>query len=212
MTVVTLLNIAFLVSVYVTLFVIVNPPGNVPIFMALTNTMAQAQRNRTALTATIVAMVIIVVFALFGQFILGSMHISFSALRISGGLLLLIIALQLLAGKESDMAASEGVNVALVPLGTPLLGGPGAIVAVMLFVQQAGNSMPRILGLALALLGIALTMYLSMRFSSVFSRLIGDGGVTLVTRIAGVLLAAISVQMIFDGIQQFLVDWQVVPA
>lgn len=206
------LDIHFLVSVFVTLFVIVNPPGNVPIFMALTNSMAQAQRNRTALTATLVAMLIIIAFGLFGQFILSSMHISFSALRISGGLLLLIIALQLLAGKEAEMAASEGVNVALVPLGTPLFGGPGAIVAVMLFVDQTGGSGRKVVALILALVATALVIYASMRFSSIFAKLIGDGGVMLVTRIAGVLLAAISVQMIFDGLQQFLVDWGMIAA
>lgn len=202
-----LLDIPFLISVFVTLFVIVDPPGNVPVFMALTHSMTAAQRTRTALVATLVAMLIIVTFAVFGQFILGSMHISFSALRVSGGLLLLIIALQLLAGKEAEMGASEGVNVALVPLATPLLGGPGTIVAVMLFAEQTGGQLPRLTALGLGLVAIAFVVYFSMRFSSLISALIGDGGVTLVTRIAGVLLAAISIQMIFDGIQQFLVDW-----
>ncbi|MGO3313039.1 MAG: MarC family protein, partial [Brachybacterium tyrofermentans] len=200
-----LVDLSFLTGVFVTLFVIIDPPGTVPIFLSLTSTMTAKQRSRAALVAVAVAMLIITVFAVFGRFILDYMHISLPALQFSGGLLLLIVALQLLAGKEGEMAASEGVNVALVPLGTPLLGGPGAIVAVMLFVQQAGGEASRIISLVVAMVALALTMYLAMRFAGVIARVLGDGGVTLVTRISGVLLAAISTQMIFDAIRSFLV-------
>lgn len=200
----------FFLEVLVTLFVIVDPPGTIPIFMGLTSTMTAKQRSRAALVATGVGLLVIVGFAVFGQFILTYMHISLPALQFAGGLLLLIIALQLLAGQEDEMAASEGVNVALVPLGTPLLGGPGAIVAVMLFVQGSGGEAPRILAIALAILAIGVLMYLFMRFSGLIARVLGKGGVTLVTRIAGVLLAAISVQMLFDAIRSFLIEWGVV--
>lgn len=206
------LDAAFLTSVVVTLFVIVDPPGTIPIFMALTSSMTNRQRAKAALTATGVGMLIIVIFAVFGQFILGYMHISLNALQISGGLLLLIVALQLLTGKEGEMAASEGVNVALVPLGTPLLGGPGAIVAVMLFAQQARGDLGKTISLVLALVIIGAMMFLFMRFSGIVSRILGHGGVTLVTRVAGVLLAAISVQMMADGAHAFLQQWGIVPA
>lgn len=206
-----LVDLSFLTGVFVTLFVIIDPPGTVPIFLSLTSTMTAKQRSRAALVAVAVAMLIITVFAVFGRFILDYMHISLPALQFSGGLLLLIVALQLLAGKEGEMAASDGVNVALVPLGTPLLGGPGAIVAVMLFVQQTGGEASRIISLAVAMVALALTMYLAMRFAGVIARVLGDGGVTLVTRISGVLLAAISTQMIFDAIRSFLVSWGVIP-
>lgn len=197
----------FLLEVFVTLFVIVDPPGTIPIFMALTNTMTGKQRSRAALVATGVGMLVIVGFAVFGQFILTYMHITLPALQFAGGLLLLLIALQLLTGKEGEMAATEGVNVALVPLGTPLLGGPGAIVAVMLFVNRAGGELPRASAIGLALLAIALMMYTFMRFSGIIARVLRDSGVTLVTRISGVLLSAISVQMIFDAVRSFLVGW-----
>ncbi|MGO3479726.1 MAG: MarC family protein, partial [Brachybacterium tyrofermentans] len=200
-----LVDLSFLTGVFVTLFVIIDPPGTVPIFLSLTSTMTAKQRSRAALVAVAVAMLIITVFAVFGRFILDYMHISLPALQFSGGLLLLIVALQLLAGKEGEMAASEGVNVALVPLGTPLLGGPGAIVAVMLFVQQTGGEASRVISLVVAMVALALAMYLAMRFAGVIARVLGDGGVTLVTRISGVLLAAISTQMIFDAIRSFLV-------
>ncbi|MDN5685089.1 MAG: MarC family protein [Brachybacterium sp.] len=205
-----LVDFSFLTGVFVTLFVIIDPPGTVPIFLSLTSTFTAKQRSRAALVAVGVAVLIISVFALFGQFILDYMHISLPALQFSGGLLLLIVALQLLAGKEDEMGASEGVNVALVPLGTPLLGGPGAIVAVMLFVQQTGGEAARIGSLVLAMVLLAVTMYLAMRFAGVIARVLGDGGVTLVTRISGVLLAAISTQMIFDAVRAFLTEWGIV--
>lgn len=206
-----LVDLSFLTGVFVTLFVIIDPPGIVPIFLSLTSTMTAKQRSRAAAVAVGVAVLIIGVFALFGRFILHYMHISLPALQFSGGLLLLIIALQLLAGKEGEMAASEGVNVALVPLGTPLLGGPGAIVAMMLFVEDASGQGPRIAALVIAMALLTLAMYLTMRFADLVARVLGQGGVTLVTRISGVLLAAISTQMVFDAVRSFLVDWGMIP-
>lgn len=206
----SVVDLRFLAEVFVTLFVIVDPPGTIPIFMALTNTMTARQRSRAALVATGVGMLVIVGFAVFGQFILTYMHITLPALQFAGGLLLLLIALQLLAGQEGEMAATAGVNVALVPLGTPLLGGPGAIVAVMLFVNRSDGHASQISAIALALLAIALMMYTFMRFSGVIARVLGDGGVTLVTRISGVLLSAISVQMLFDSVHSVLIGWGVI--
>lgn len=205
-----LVDLHFFLEVFVTLFVIVDPPGTIPIFMSLTNTMAHKQRSRAALVATGVGMLVIVAFAVFGQFILQYMHITLPALQAAGGLLLLLIALQLLTGQEGEMAASEGVNVALVPLGTPLLGGPGAIVAVMLFVQRADGHGGKVSAIALALALMAVLMWSFMRFSGLIAKLLGDGGVTLVTRIAGVLLAAISVQMIADAVHSFLTTWGII--
>ncbi|PWH07063.1 antibiotic resistance protein MarC [Brachybacterium endophyticum] len=206
------MDLRFLASVLVTLFVIVDPPGTVPIFLSLTRTMTAKQRSRAAMVAVGVAILIIGTFAVFGRFILAYMHISLPALQFSGGLLLLLVAMQLLTGKEGEMAQSSGVNVALVPLGTPLLGGPGAIVAMMLFVDQSGGELDRVSALALALVVMAVVLYLFMRFADVIAKILGDGGVTLVTRISGVLLAAISVQMIFDAVHSFLETWNVLPA
>lgn len=205
-----MVDLSFLTGVFVTLFVIIDPPGIVPIFLSLTSTMTAKQRSRAAMVAVGVAVLIIGVFALFGRFILDYMHISLPALQFSGGLLLLIVALQLLAGKEGEMASSDGVNVALVPLGTPLLGGPGAIVAMMLFVEEASGEGPKIIALVIAMILMTAAMYLTMRFSDLVARALGQGGVTLVTRISGVLLAAISTQMIFDAVRSFLVDWGLV--
>lgn len=193
-------------EVFITLFVIMDPPGIVPIFLGLTGAMTAKQRNRAARQAVLVAFGVIVSFALFGQQLLGYLHISLPALQASGGLLLLLIAMELLTGKmeEPMPSGNEGVNVALVPLGTPLLAGPGAIVATMVFVQGSGESTADWVSIALAVAALHITLYLSMRFANVVRRVLRDSGTILVTRIAGLLLAAIAVQLIADAVRAFI--------
>ena len=142
------------------------------------------------------------VFAVFGQQLLTSLHISLPALQGAGGLLLLLVALQLLTGSEQEQHADAGVNVALVPLGTPLLAGPGAIVATMLFVQRVNTPLEGV-ALALAILAVAVCAWAVMRFAAVIHRVLTDNGVELLTRIAGLLLAAIAVQLVAQSALAF---------
>lgn len=190
-------------SVVVTLLVIMDPPGIVPIFLGLTHRRGPEQMKRLALQATLTALGVIVGFALFGQFILDYLHVSLPALQASGGLLLLIVALELLMGRGADFTASEDVNVALVPLGTPLIAGPGAIVAVMLFMQQA-DSPSSYTAVALGILSVHLVLFLTMRFSTTIARVLGTSGITVLTRIAGMLLAAIAAQLIANAVFGFI--------
>ncbi len=193
-------------SVFITLFVIMDPPGTVPIFLGLTGAMTRKQRNKAAWQAVAVALGVIVSFALFGQSILNYMHISLPALQASGGLLLLFVAMELLTGKMEDPqpSANDKVNVALVPLGTPLLAGPGAIVATMVFVQQSDKSVADWTAIALGVIAVHICLYLAMRFANVIHRVLKDSGTILVTRIAGLLLAAIAVQLIADAVTAFV--------
>lgn len=201
------INLRLVVEVYVTLFVIMDPPGTVPIFLGLTGSMTAKQRKKAARTAIFVAAGVILAFAAFGQQLLNYMHISLPALQASGGLLLLLIALDLLTGKnenENEGAVNKKANVALVPLGTPLLAGPGAIVASMLFVQQSDGSLGDWAGLGIGFLAICLTVWIAMRFAGLIHRILGESGTLLVTRIAGLLLAAIAVQLMADAITAFV--------
>ena len=198
------MDLQLLASVIVTLFVIMDPPGTVPIFMSLTAQMSAKDRNRSALQALLVATGVIVVFAIFGQSILNYMHISLAALQGAGGLLLVLIALQLLTGSTSgEENAAKYKNVAFVPLGTPLMAGPGAIVAVMVFVQQS-TELSENLAVGAGIAVVLVSLYLAMRFAGVVQRVLGENGVELVTRIAGLLLSAIAVQMIADAVQAFV--------
>lgn len=190
-------------SAFVTLFVIMDPPGTVPVFLALTGNLRGSERTRAAWQAVAVAFGVITVFALFGRTILEYMHISLPALQGAGGLLLLLVALELLTGKADDPDTSGGANVAMVPLGTPLLAGPGAIVATMVFVQGSDDG-GDYLALALAIVAVHLCIWASMRFSVVLLRVLKESGILLVTRIAGLLLSAIAVQLVADSVRAFV--------
>ncbi len=195
--------VTFSVQAFVTLFVIMDPPGATPIFLSLVSHKSQKERRQLAWQAAGVSLVIIATFAFFGRFILSYLDVSIQALQAAGGLLLLLISLELLTGRgANDDDESKNSNVALVPLGTPLLAGPGAIVATMIFVQQIHDPAHAI-GLVAAVIAVHLVIAITLVSSTTILRIIKEAGVTLVARIAGLLLAAIAVQMLVDAIKAF---------
>jgi multiple antibiotic resistance protein len=191
-------DVKLFTEVFVTLVVIMDPIGTIPIFLALTGGRPLRARRRLAWQAVVVSIVVIAAFALFGQQILRYLGITLPALRGAGGLLLALVALELLSGKQERPDDVPDVNVALVPLGTPLLAGPGAIVATIVFVRGAEGTGEG-LAIAAGIVAVHLMLYLSLRFANVILRLIREGGVLLVTRISGLLLSAIAVQLIADS-------------
>jgi multiple antibiotic resistance protein len=193
----------FFVEVFVTLFVIMDPPGTIPLFLSLTSGRTSAMRKRLAGQAVLVAFVVIVAFALFGQSILSYLGITLPAMQAAGGLLLLLVALELLTGRADDPVETANVNVALVPLGTPLLAGPGAIVATIVFVRRVDDAWEAA-ALAARIVAVHVVLWLFMRYSVVIIRVIKDSGVTLITRIAGLLLSAIAVQLVADAVTAFV--------
>ncbi len=192
-----------LTEVFVTLFVIMDPVGTIPIFLSLTGGRSPQAARRLAWQAVSVSFGVITAFAFFGQRILDYLHISLPALQCAGGLLLLLVALELLTGKESEQTAAAEINVALVPLGTPLLAGPGAIVATMVFSKEV-DDWTSFAAVGLGVVGVHLAIWLAMRFSLPILRVIRESGVLLVTRIAGLLLSAIAVQLIADSVRAFI--------
>ncbi|MBW6433061.1 MarC family protein [Actinoplanes hulinensis] len=198
------MNVKLFGEFFVTLLVIVDPPGMVPVFLALTGSMQAKSRNRAGTQAVLLALGVIVGFAVAGQTLLDYLHVQLPALQAAGGLLLVLVALQLLTGKTDEPAEQAGTsNVALVPIGTPLLAGPGAIVATMLFVQRA-ESGDEYLILAAAILAVMACVWLVLRFSGLIVRLLRPAGIEVLTRIAGLLLAAIAVQLIADAVFAFV--------
>jgi multiple antibiotic resistance protein len=192
--------LTFAIQSFVTLFVIMDPPGATPVFLALVSDKSPKERIRLAWQAAAISLVVIASFALFGQFVLEYMKVSMEALQAAGGLLLLYVSLQLLTGRIEEIDASTNKNVALVPLGTPLLAGPGAIVATMIFVKQV-DSPAYAIGLIAAVVAVHITIAIALMASTKILAIIKDSGVTLVARIAGLLLAAIAVQMLADAIK-----------
>ena len=189
-------------EVFITLFVIMDPPGTIPVFLALTSG-EPAQRARAAWQAVVVSFGVIVAFALFGRQILNYLNISLPALQCAGGLLLLLVALELLTGREQDPAAAKDVNIAMVPLGTPLLAGPGAIVAIMVFAGQVDSGQD-LVAVAAGVVGVHIVMWITMRYSVGILKVLRESGVTLVTRISGLLLSAIAVQLVADAVRAFI--------
>jgi multiple antibiotic resistance protein len=195
--------ITFAIQSFVTLFVIFDPPGAAPIFLGLVADRTPKERRKLAVQAASVSLFVISFFAIFGQFILDYLHISIASLQAAGGLLLLLVSLELLTGKDSGSTEARDKNVALVPLGTPLLAGPGAIVATMIFVQQVQTT-GQAVGLVAAVLTVHVVIALVLISSTTILKVIKESGVNLVARIAGLLLAAISVQMLVDAIRAFI--------
>jgi multiple antibiotic resistance protein len=198
------MNAKLLGEALVTLFVIMDPPGMVPIFLALTGKLPVRERNRAAWQAVALAGGVIAVFAVVGQPLLRYLGIDLPALQGAGGLLLLLVALELLTGKADDPASQQATsNIALVPLGTPLLAGPGAIVATMLFVRRAHTS-GDFVAIALGIFVVLLLVWLVLRFSGIIVRVLRPSGIEVLTRIAGLLVAAIAVQLIADAVAAFV--------
>ena len=204
----TISALTFGIQVFVTLIVIIDPPGVMPIFLSLVSKYSIEEQRRLAWKTASVSLLVIIIFALFGQFILDYLKISLPALQGAGGLLLLLVALDLLIGNQRESSSDSDVNVALVPLGTPLLAGPGAIVATIIFVKQASsdveNSLSLMAALFVAIIVLHVFLGLVLAYSTGIIKIIKKSGVTLIARIAGLLLAAIAVQMIADSVRAFI--------
>ena len=192
-------TLTFALQAFVTLMVILDPPGNAPIFLSVVGERSAKEARQLAIQAASISLLIIAGFALFGRFLLEYMDVSIGAMQAAGGLLLLLVSLNLLTGKEDNELTSGSKNVAMVPLATPLLAGPGAIVAVMIFAQQVKN-----VEMGLALAGSVVTVHifvaLALMASTFILKVIGKSGVDLLARIAGLVLAGIAVQMLANAI------------
>jgi multiple antibiotic resistance protein len=193
------INAEALAVSFVTLFVIMDPLGSIPVFVTLTGGRSLRQQAALAVQAAVAAGLLVVVFALFGRFVLEYLHITIQAVSIAGGLLLLLVALEAFRG--DSVPVSDAPNIALVPLATPLLAGPGAIAAVM--VLSARYSDPR--GRAGLLVGIALVVVviaLGLALASSISRIVPKAWFQFLTRVFALLLSAIAVQLIIDAVHQ----------
>ena len=198
----TLTALTFGAQAFVTLFVILDPPGAAPIFLGLASGKTVKEQRKLAWQAAAVSLFVIISFALFGNAILGYLNISLAALQGAGGILLLITGLGLLTGSLTESNSATSKNIALVPLGTPLLAGPGAIVTTMLYVQKSeGND--QLTALAIAIFAVHFLIGLTFMFSTKILSVIKDSGVEMLARIAGLLLSAIAVEMIISSIKAF---------
>ncbi len=183
---------------FVTLFVITDPFGNAPVFLAVTRNLTSEQRQRAALRACLYAGSLILGFAAFGAVVLRYLNVSIGSLSIAGGLLLLIVSLEMLRG--IDFPTGESEDVALVPLATPLVAGPGAIATAMVLWRShpgvGGHS-----AVVLAILAVVACVGISLLIAERITRRLGPGVFSFLTRVFGLLLAAIAVQLVVNGVK-----------
>jgi multiple antibiotic resistance protein len=203
------MQLDYAVSAFLTLFVVVDPVALAPTFLAVTEGMPRVARRSVAVRATVIAGAILIGAALFGNWLLETLQISLSAFRIAGGLLLFSIATEMVFGVRSrhegeaaEQALEERVrNVAAFPLGIPLLAGPGAITAAVLLDGRAsGNLLLRGELLAVVIV-VAAAALLSFVLAERIGRLLGLTGNIVLSRLLGVLLAALAVQFVVDGVR-----------
>ncbi len=205
--------IELFVSAFITLFVIIDPPGCAPIYAGLTHGASPAQTRNMAIRASMIAGVILLGFALFGEALLGALHIELDSFRIAGGVMLFWIALEMVFEKrtqrreqraEKITAQNEGgpeiEDVSVFPMAMPMLAGPGAIAAIMLLMNNAGTIEQKFVVLA-ALGAVLVITMLALIAASPLMRLFGDRVEAVITRLLGVLLAALAAQYIIDGLR-----------
>jgi multiple antibiotic resistance protein len=201
--------IELFLSAFVTLFVVIDPPGCAPIYAGLTGGASPAQKRSMAVRACIIAGIILLVFALFGHELLGALHIDLNSFRVAGGIMLFMIALDMVFEKrtqrreeraEKVRETPEIEDVSVFPMAMPMLAGPGAIASIMLLSGSA-DTMQETLVVLGALLAVLFLTLLALWAASPLMKLVGAQVEAVITRLLGVLLAALAAQYVFDGIK-----------
>jgi multiple antibiotic resistance protein len=197
--------IAFAVRTFMTLFVVMDPVGLGPVFLGLAGTRSVEERRRLATRAVIVAGGVLLLFALGGGALLGHLHVSLDAFRVAGGILLFRIAVDMVFAQleretqEEEAEARARRDISVFPLAIPLIAGPGTLASILILSGEA-HAYPFGLGLVLATAAVVLALvYLGLAVSERTARLMGQTGINVITRVFGILLAALAVQYVADG-------------
>ncbi len=197
------------ISAFVTLFVVIDPPGCAPIYAGLTKDATSKQARVMALRATAIAAVILLIFAFFGEALLGALHIELDSFRIAGGLMLFWIAFEMVFEKRTQRreeradkinADPQVEDVSVFPMAMPMLAGPGAIAAIMLLMNEADTPVETLEVFA-ALITVLLITAAALVAAGPLIRLLGDKVEAVITRLLGVLLAALAAQYVIDGLR-----------
>lgn len=195
---------AFLAAAFVTLFVVIDPIGLAPLFVALTGGMSPRQRLAIGLRACIIAAVLLTMFGLAGEAILAGIGITMPAFQIAGGILLFLTALDMLFDRRGERRAGHARaadDPSVFPLAMPLIAGPGAMAAMILLVGQTGWDWQGVLAVHLVMLVVIIAAFVLFLLAVPLERLLGQTGTMVVTRLLGMLLAALSVQFVLNGLR-----------
>lgn len=201
---------AFAAQAFLTLFVIVDPPGLAPIFISVAGDRSPATQRRVARKAVVISAGVLAVFAAGGTALFEFLGVSLEAFSIAGGILLFKIAVDMVLAQRHRQTAEEEEeahtrdDVSVFPLAIPLITGPGALATILVLVGQAGDDLERLGLLAVAAVAVLLLAYTSLRLAGLVSRYLGQTGINVVTRILGLILAALAVQYVADGVVALL--------
>ncbi len=198
-------------KILTTLLAIVNPLGIIPVFVSMTDNLTRQESKRIALASSLTVAAVLVVSTLIGKYILSFFGISIGSFKTGGGILLLLIAVSMMQGKyhqgrqtsEEAREAEDKESIAVVPIATPLLAGPGAISTVIIFAQESFHPIHIALILSSSLV-VAFSAWVALSVANPISSLMSRTAINIVTRLMGLLLAAISVEFIVDGLVQLL--------
>ena len=196
-------------SAFVTLFVVIDPPGCAPIYAGLTTGATRAQARSMAVRASLIAGIILLIFALFGENLLGALHIELDSFRIAGGIMLFTIALDMVFEKrtqrreeraEKVRATPEVEDVSVFPMAMPMIAGPGSIATMMLLMSRSQGTEQTLVVLA-ALAAVLVLTLLALIAAGPLMKLLGASVEAVITRLLGVLLAALAAQYVIDGLK-----------
>jgi multiple antibiotic resistance protein len=201
--------LSFALVSFGSLFSIVDPFAALPVFLALAGAQPRPLLNRTALRASATCFLVLTTFAVAGNFIFSFFGITLPAFKIAGGILLFGVGLEMMRGKQSDTRGTEEEKVeaeakqdiAIIPLGLPLLSGPGAIATVMVLVGKA-RSWPERFGVYAAIVAVSALTFIVLRSAAIVARVLGRTGINLIGRIMGLILAATAIQFVLDGVRE----------
>jgi multiple antibiotic resistance protein len=200
-------TLRFAFAAFVTLVVVVDPPGVVPIFVALTKNETPKQRRAILVRAVTIALCVAVFFLIAGRALLSYLGVTVHAFSISGGILLFVAAMPMLFGHRGGLQAPEpkeqgsvGEDISVFPLAMPLLSGPGTIATTLLLTSQAGGDMKKLIAIGVAIAAVFLVSFISLYLGARLIRLVGEGGVHIATRVMGIVLAALAVQYVLNGV------------
>ncbi|WP_209427274.1 MarC family protein [Pararhodobacter sp. SW119] len=195
---------AFLITVFVTLFVVIDPIGLAPLFLALTQGMDRAQRVAVGLRACVISVVLLMIFGLAGEAILGAIGITMPAFQIAGGILLFLIALDMVferRSKRREGHATSEDDPSVFPLAMPLIAGPGAMAAMILLVGETDWQWTGVAAVHLAMVAVIALAFILFLLAIPLERALGKTGTMVITRLLGILLAALSVQFVLNGLR-----------
>jgi len=195
---------------FITLFVVIDPFGITPVFAALTKDESLARKRQIALKATVISTIILLSFAFIGDWLLDHLGISEPSFRIAGGLLLLIAAIDMVVAKPSGISSTtseeaaeaiEREDVSVFPLAIPLIAGPGGLAAITILMRGAGNDYSMQIGIITVLVVVLAITYVMLLLSGYISRWLGITGLNVFSRVLGIILAALAIQFITDGVR-----------